>query len=57
MIPPAVQAMPAGYAPSPMDMTWQIYVGFVAGVFPFALGAWEFGKRIVRPLIASHEQP
>lgn len=36
------------YVPTPMEIPeWQIWVGFVAGVIPFAIGSWEFGKRIV----------
>lgn len=43
----ATPYVPGSYTPSPVDMSWQIYVGFAAGVIPFAIGAWEFGKRIV----------
>lgn len=37
----------SGYVPSPYEPGWEIYVGFLAGVIPFAIGSWEFGKRIV----------
>ncbi len=26
---------------------WEIWLGFAAGVFPFILGSYEFGKRII----------
>lgn len=35
------------YTPSPVDLGWQIWAGFAAGIIPFAIGAYEFGKRIV----------
>jgi len=35
------------YKPSPMEIpSWQIWVGFAAGVVPFAIASIEFGKRI-----------
>jgi hypothetical protein len=37
----------ATYKPSPVDVGWQVYVGFAVGVFPFIIGAYEFGKRIL----------
>ncbi len=45
----AAQAAAAagGYVPSPYEPGWEVWVGFVAGVVPFAIGSWEFGKRIV----------
>jgi hypothetical protein len=48
-LPPGVLPVDmATYTPSPMEGPgWEIWAGFVAGVFPFALGAYEFGKRIV----------
>ncbi|KAG2495284.1 hypothetical protein HYH03_006557 [Edaphochlamys debaryana] len=35
------------YVPSPVEPGWEIWVGFVAGVVPFAIGSYEFGKRIL----------
>lgn len=32
------------------NVSWQIYVGFIACLIPFVIGASEFTKRIVRPL-------
>ena len=38
----------SGYIPSPMETpSWEIWVGFVAGVVPFIIASYEFGKRIV----------
>lgn len=39
--------VPAGYVPSPLEPGWEIWLGFVAGVVPFLIGSYEFGKRIV----------
>ncbi|GIL58802.1 hypothetical protein Vafri_13793 [Volvox africanus] len=39
--------VPAGYVPSPLEPGWEVWLGFVAGVVPFAIGAYEFGKRII----------
>jgi hypothetical protein len=42
-------ASPA-YTPSnPLEgeLAWQVWVGFIAGVFPFLIASIEFGKRIV----------
>lgn len=37
-----------GYVPSPVQVPeWQIWVGSIAGAFPFVIGAYEFGKRIL----------
>lgn len=37
-----------GYTPSPMEVpSWEIWAGFVAGVVPFIIASYEFGKRIV----------
>ncbi len=43
------EALAAGnYVPSPVDGPGpEVYIGLVAGVVPFAIGSWEFGKRIV----------
>lgn len=38
---------PEKYVPSPMEMGWQIYFGSAIATFPFVLGAYEFGKRIL----------
>jgi hypothetical protein len=35
------------YVPGPVEVGWQIYVGAAVGVFPFIIGAYEFGKRIL----------
>jgi hypothetical protein len=37
----------SGYTPGPVDISWEIWVGFVAGVVPFLIASYEFGKRIV----------
>mgnify|MGYP001807189553 CR=1 FL=1 len=39
--------VPSGYVPSPVEPGWEIWLGFIAGVVPFAIGSYEFGKRIV----------
>ncbi|KAG2454770.1 hypothetical protein HYH02_000605 [Chlamydomonas schloesseri] len=39
--------VPSGYVPSPVEPGWEIWLGFVAGVVPFAIGSYEFGKRIL----------
>lgn len=41
------------FDPGPVEVGWQIYFGAAAGVFPFLIGAWEFGKRIVRVFFTS----
>lgn len=35
------------YVPGPVEVGWQIWVGFLAGVIPFAIGSWEFVKRLL----------
>ncbi len=41
-------ASSSGYTPSPLEIpSWQIWVGFVAGVIPFIIASYEFGKRIL----------
>lgn len=40
-------ALPQTYVPGPVDVGWEIWVGFAAGLIPFMIGSWEFGKRIV----------
>ena len=38
----------AHYVPSPLETpSWEIWVGFVAGVVPFAIASYEFGKRVL----------
>mmetsp|Transcript_3948 Transcript_3948/g.4448 ORF Transcript_3948/g.4448 Transcript_3948/m.4448 type:complete len:288 (+) Transcript_3948:167-1030(+) len=32
---------------TPVEVTWEIWFGFFAGVSPFAVATWEFGKRIL----------
>jgi hypothetical protein len=39
--------IPAKYVPGPVEVGWQIYVGSAVAAFPFFLGAYEFGKRIL----------
>lgn len=46
VIGPSVQAL-LPYVPTPYQPGWEIWVGFAAGVIPFAIGAVEFGKRII----------
>jgi hypothetical protein len=38
----------ATYVPGPFEPGWQVYFGAFIGVVPFAIGAYEFTKRIVR---------
>jgi hypothetical protein len=42
-------ALAAGtYKPSVLeDPGFEVWAGFIAGVIPFVIGSWEFGKRIV----------
>eukprot|EP00983_Pelagomonas_calceolata_P014418 459024-Pelagomonas_calceolata.AAC.3 len=42
-----VPVPPEKYVPSPIEPGWEVYAGFLAGIIPFAIGSWEFGKRIV----------
>lgn len=43
-----VIAAQPGYTPSPMETpSWEIWAGFVAGVVPFIIASYEFGKRII----------
>lgn len=44
---PLDATVPGKYVPSPMEVGWQIYVGSAVATFPFVLGAYEFGKRIL----------
>lgn len=47
--PQFAAALAAGtYAPSAMDGPGpEVWIGFAAGIIPFAIGSAEFGKRIV----------
>lgn len=45
--PPADLAVPGKYVPGPVEVGWQIYVGSAVAAFPFVLGSYEFGKRIL----------
>ena len=36
------------YVPSPINIGWEVYVGAIAGVIPFAIGSYQFVARIVR---------
>lgn len=38
---------PSNYVPSPVEVGWEIYFGAFAGAFPFAIGLYEFTKRIM----------
>mmetsp|Transcript_18602 Transcript_18602/g.52294 ORF Transcript_18602/g.52294 Transcript_18602/m.52294 type:complete len:290 (+) Transcript_18602:991-1860(+) len=42
-----VPVPPEKYVPSPIEPGWEVYAGFLAGIIPFAIGSWEFGKRII----------
>ncbi|KAJ9531831.1 hypothetical protein QJQ45_021981 [Haematococcus lacustris] len=42
-----VAAGAAKYVPSAYQPGWEVWVGLVAGVVPFAIGSYEFGKRII----------
>ncbi|PRW33526.1 hypothetical protein C2E21_7498 [Chlorella sorokiniana] len=33
--------------PAASDLGWEVWVGFVAGVIPFLIASYEFGKRIL----------
>lgn len=35
------------YVPSPIHIGWEVYVGAIAGVIPFIIGAYQFTARIV----------
>ena len=35
------------YVPSPVHVGWEVYVGAIAGVIPFAIGSYQFIARIV----------
>ena len=41
-----VELASSHYVPPPVD-TWQLYAGFLAGLFPFILASYEFGKRLL----------
>lgn len=44
----ATAAVAAGkYVPSAMEPGFEEWFGFIAGVFPFIIGSYEFGKRIL----------
>lgn len=44
---PADFVVPGKYVPGPVEVGWQIYVGSAVAAFPFVLGSYEFGKRIL----------
>ena len=48
-----MSVLPA-YVPGTVEVGWEIWVGAAAGVIPFAIGAYEFGKRIVRTIHPTH---
>lgn len=35
------------YVPSPANIGWEVWVGAIAGVIPFAIGSYQFVARIV----------
>ena len=35
------------YVPSPVHIGWEVWVGAIAGVIPFAIGSYQFIARIV----------
>ncbi|KAL4420004.1 hypothetical protein ABPG75_007102 [Micractinium tetrahymenae] len=37
----------ASFTPGPVEVGWEIWVGFVAGVVPFIIATVEFSKRII----------
>ncbi|KAL4857110.1 hypothetical protein ACK3TF_002784 [Chlorella vulgaris] len=39
-------ATAAAYTPGPVEVGWEIWAGFIAGVIPFAIATVEFSKRI-----------
>jgi hypothetical protein len=43
----AAAAAAASYTPGPVEVGWEIWAGFVAGVIPFVIASVEFGKRVV----------
>lgn len=40
-------ATAAAYTPGPVEVGWELWAGFIAGVIPFAIATVEFSKRIV----------
>lgn len=44
---PSDVIVPGKYVPGPVEVGWQIYVGSAVAAFPFVLGSYEFGKRIL----------
>ena len=52
----AMQGATPAYVPGPVEVGWEIYVGAAACVAVFALGAWEFVKRIVRYQIFAYRR-
>lgn len=42
----AAAAAPA-FTPGPVEVGWEIWAGFIAGVIPFVIASFEFGKRVV----------
>lgn len=49
----AAAAASGSYVPGPVEVGWEIWVGFFAGVIPFVIASWEFGKRVVSGSITS----
>ncbi|XVE80494.1 hypothetical protein DITRI_Ditri14bG0144400 [Diplodiscus trichospermus] len=43
----AIDEVSAVADPAPVEITWQIVVGAIAGVTPFIVAGIEFGKRII----------
>lgn len=47
----------APYVPSPYEPGWEIWAGAIAGIIPFAIGSYEFGKRIVSCRTSCNSHP
>ena len=43
----AADTVTAPYVPSPVTIGWEVWVGAIAGVIPFAIGSYQFIARIV----------
>jgi hypothetical protein len=43
----ASQYAPGTYVPGPVEVGWEIWFGAAAGVIPFVIASYEFGKRIL----------
>ena len=43
----AAEVPPDLYVPGPVEVGPEIWAGVIASCIPFAIGSWEFAKRIV----------